>query len=90
MSAVTFKITTPHNTGSRFKRHGWFFPNGWRDVGPVENRDRAGRLQGQRPGSFPAWFVLMCINRDCAGRAVVPVKVLTDFADQADEFVGEI
>jgi hypothetical protein len=76
-----FKITVPH---SDHDWHQWFFPNGWSGVGPVEDRDRAGRARGKREGFFPSWFVLMCNNPDCPGRAVVPVSMLIDHADECD------
>jgi hypothetical protein len=79
---VTFKVTVPHTTGLRY--HEWFFPNGWRGIGPVEQRDRAGHRKGKRVGYYADWFVLACNNIDCAGRAVVPVRFLTDHADAND------
>ena len=83
-AAVTFRITVPHDRPGEF--HEWFFPNGYRGIPPVEERDRAGRARGRREGHLPAWFVLMCNNPDCSGRAVVPVSVLTDYADDQDEW----
>lgn len=80
---VTFLVTVPH-AETKMSRHDWFFPNGWRGVGPIEHRDKGGRRQGQREGYYPPWFVLMCNNPDCPGRAVVPVSVLTDYADAHD------
>jgi hypothetical protein len=80
---IDFKITVPH-APTASDRHDWFFPNGWRGVGPVEQRDRGGKLRGKRTGYLPDWFVLMCNNPDCPGRAVVPVQVLTDHADLRD------
>jgi hypothetical protein len=82
---TTFKITVPHTEG--LDHHDWFFPNGWRGVGPVERRDRAGRAPGKRVGYFPEWFVLMCNMPDCAGRAVVPVSLITDHANASDPAV---
>lgn len=79
---VRFKLLVPHNDETNW--HHWFFPNGWRGIGPIERRDRAGRAKGRREGYFPEWFVLACNNIDCPARAVVPVKVLTDHADAQD------
>lgn len=83
---LTFKITVPHNPDESF--HRWWFPNGWRGVGPTERRDRGGRLAGKRDGHFPEWFVLGCNNTKCPGRAVVPVSVLTNYADAQDDWVS--
>ena len=80
---TAFKITVPHKVDDW--RHDWYFPNGWRGIGPVEKRDRAARRVGKRSGYFPDWFVLACNNPNCPGRAVVPVWVVTDFADRMDE-----
>lgn len=77
-----FKITVPHSPD--YHRIGWFFPNGWRGIGPTERRDRAGKRAGKRDGYFPEWFVLACNSPRCGGRALVPVSVLTDHADQRD------
>lgn len=82
MSTITFKIIAPHDRGERW--HQWYFPNGWRGIGPTERRDEGGRLPGKRDGLFPEWFVLACNNPGCEARAVVPVKVLTDHADAQD------
>jgi len=79
---TTFKITVPHDERAGF--HHWFFPNGWRGVGPVERRDNGGKRQGARTGHFSEWFVLMCNNTECPGRAVVPVSLITDHADRLD------
>lgn len=81
-----FIITVPH-AETRSLHHEWFFPNGWRGIGPVERRDRAGKAAGERKGYFPEWFVLMCNDPDCPGRAAVPVAVLTDHADERDPAV---
>ena len=80
--STNFKITTPHTPGLDY--HYWWFPNGWRGVGPIERRDTAGRAQGNRRGYFGEWFVLGCNNTDCAGRAVVPVAMMLDLADGLD------
>lgn len=82
IDALTFKVIEPHNDSPY--RHGWMWPNGWRGIGPVENRDKRGYAQGERVGYYPPWFVLACNNIDCPGRAVVPVQVLTDHADAHD------
>jgi hypothetical protein len=82
MTETTFKITTPHSDGCM--HCGWFFPNGWRGVGPLEKRDRAGRRAGKREGFLPDWFVLMCNSPGCNGRAAVPVRLVTDFAESLD------
>lgn len=84
MSApVTFKITVPHDPDAGFHHWCWI-PNGWREEPAFQRRDRAGNLQGRRSGYFPQWFVLICNNTECPGRAVVPVSVVTDLADRAD------
>jgi hypothetical protein len=80
-----FRVTTPHNGATDW--HEWFFPNGWRDIGPTEQRDRAGRARGKRDGYMQKWFVLACNNTDCEARAVVPVSMVTDFADRLDPSV---
>lgn len=79
---LTFKVTVPHNP--KMDRHEWFFPNGFLGVGPIEQRDRAGRARGKRGGYFPDWFALMCNYPGCDGRAVVPVSFLTDHANSQD------
>lgn len=86
-SGLTFKITVPHNPAEDW--HQWWFPNGWRGVGPTEQRDKGGRRRGKREGYFPKWFVLGCNNTECDARAVVPVLVLLDFADAQDPAVTE-
>lgn len=82
---MDFKIITPHDPEVEW--HGWFFPNGWRGIGPVAAFDRAGRAAGSRKGIFPDWFVLMCNNPGCPGRAIVPVSTITDLANDRDEAV---
>lgn len=81
-----FRITVPHTKGLDY--HAWYFPGGWRGEGPTERRDAAGRAQGKRDGFFPEWFVLMCNNSECAGRAAIPVRVVLDIADAEDPIVG--
>lgn len=80
---VAFRVTVPHNPDADW--HQWYFPNGWRGVGPTEARDAAGRAQGKRQGYFPPWFVLACNNTECEARAVVPVRFLTHFADATEQ-----
>lgn len=83
---LTFKVTVPHAAACR--GFGWFFPAGWRGIGPTERRDRAGRLAGKRRGHYlPDWFVLACNDAHCNGRAVVPVSLVIDHADAADPSV---
>lgn len=87
---VTFRITVPHNTKLlRPDFHMWFFPNGWRDIGPVVRCDRRGYRQGIRKGYFPEWFVLACNNTECPGQAIVPVRLVIEHADGLDPAVGE-
>ena len=83
---VTFKITVPHAAELDF--HQWYYPGGWRGIGPTEQRDRAGRRSEKRDLHLPPWFVLACNNTECPGRAVVPVSMLTDYADSQDRAVS--
>jgi hypothetical protein len=83
---IDFKITVPHDESQDW--HQWWFPiNGFRGDGPTEQRDRAGRARGKRDGWLPEWFVLACNNPQCDARAVVPVSVVSDLADERDPFV---
>lgn len=83
MSTTTFRITVPHSEGCpRFG--GWFFANGWRGIGPTEQRDRGGRLPGTRQGRLPEWFVLTCKDPYCEGRAVVPASLIEEHARTLD------
>lgn len=79
---VTFKITVPHSPDAEW--HEWFFPNGWRGIGPIERRDRNGASRGSRDGFFQEWLVLACNNAECDGRAVVPMSFLLNHADSMD------
>lgn len=82
---VTFKVIVPH--ADDCQRYGWFFPNGWRGIGPIEKRDRAGRAAGKRRGYFADWFVLACNSPGCPGRATIPVSFITNHADDSDPSV---
>lgn len=82
---VTFKVTVQHSPEAQW--HEWFFPNGWRGIGPVERRDRRGSRQGERDGYYREWLVLACNNAECEGRAVVPISFLLDHADAMDPTV---
>ena len=81
-ATTTFRITVPHDGTAGF--HMWFFPNGWRGLGPVERRDRRGYRQGKRRGYYSEWFVLACNNSACPGQAVVPVSFVIEHADALD------
>ena len=82
----TFRITTPHTPGLDY--HDWMLPMGWRGIGPTERRDATGRAQGKRSGYYPEWFVLMCNNGDCAGRAAIPATLVTGHANASDPEVA--
>ena len=82
---ITFRITVPHNPNTDW--HQWWFPNGWRGVGPTEQRDRGGRARGKRECYLPEWFVLACNNTECDARAVVPVDLVLRHADTLDAMV---
>jgi hypothetical protein len=84
-----FRITVPHEFKAAGNFHMWFFPNGWRGIGPTVRCDIRGYRQGLRKGYYPEWFVLACNNSDCPAQAVVPVRLIIDHADKLDPDVGE-